>query len=260
MPDTANVFAVPYTHDDPEKFAYIVEKCCDHRPWFDDWGWEDPEERKRIAIKYLSDAYTNGKLMEVWDGANIVGVLVLNKVQYRTDATVHFLFFDHELANKRQLCLNAMKWAFEHFDVHRLCVEIPTYARALASFARKKLGFRYEAEARQFSWPKDAKPLSRRQAELGSRRHQATRYKQEWHDVLLLSVTKEEFDDYGRSLPETRRAEDGGVREPVRSGELSSTIPTTDRPSSATTVASNDSAATVPPAESSNQSAPATDR
>ena len=196
MTDTAHVFAVPYVHNSPEKLELIVNACCEHRPWFDDPTWRDPVQRRTATVLYLSDAARSpNRLWEVWAGANLVGLLILNKVTVHTDAHCHFIFFDHKLANKRVLCLNAMQWAFEHLDLHRLSVEIPTYARALANFARKKLGFRYEAEARTPSWPKDAKPLSTLASCLGSRRHQATLYEGQWHDVLLLSITRQEFTD-----------------------------------------------------------------
>jgi hypothetical protein len=181
MADIAGVIARPYIHDDPERFHYIVEQCCEHRPWFDDYTWEDPALKRTAVIGYLVDAFSNGRLWEVFDGG--------------------------KLANKRMLCLNGMRWAFGHLDLHRLSIEVPTYARALANFARKKLGFRYEAESRSFSWPQNAKALTVRLAELGSRKHQATLYKGSWHDVLLLSITNEEFDDFVRSLPQGSTAD-----------------------------------------------------
>ena len=197
----ANVIAIPYQHTDEAKFEYLLDQCCQHRPWFDDWAWEDKFERRKIVIGHIAKATTSGFVFEVWSGAKLVGLIILNEVAYRTDCRCHFIFFDRRLKDKQQLCLNAMRWAFDKWDLHALRVEIPTYARALAKFARKRLGFRYEAEARHFTWPRDARPLSEREAELGSRRHQATRYKGEWHDVLLLSVTRKEFD--GRTLQAT---------------------------------------------------------
>jgi RimJ/RimL family protein N-acetyltransferase len=209
--DVAGVIAIPYQHNDPEKIRDMLDKACEHRPWFDDYTWENPEARRTAASKYLANAFMHGRLWEVWDGAKLVGVLMLDEVRYRTDARCHFIFFDRKLANKRQLCLNVMRWAFDQLELHRLSCEIPIYARALASFARKKLGFRYEMEARQPSWPKGARPLNERLAELGSRRYQAVLYKGSWEDVLLLSTTRKEFDDfYERTQPRTGTAVEGG--------------------------------------------------
>jgi len=92
-----------------------------------------------------------------------------------------------------------MEWAFSEHPKHGwpglevLRIEIPTYAHALGAWARKRLGFRYEAEDRLIAWPEGSRKLSKKLAELGSRKHKATLYKGEWLDALLLSVTKEEF-------------------------------------------------------------------
>ena len=195
-----------YTHDDPMKLLLILDKVCDHRPWFNDHQWKDKELRYTVARRYLADAFLNGKLWEVYavsedNPAEITGIMVLNVIDYYIDARCHFIFFDHKLASKRQLCLEAMQWAFNTYEVHALRIEIPTYAHALIGWARRKLGFRYEAEARPLSWPKDAKQLTAKQSELGSRRYQATLYEDSWHDVLTLSVTREEFEArHGRTL------------------------------------------------------------
>jgi len=228
--DRSGVFAVPYVHNDPARLEYIIDKCAAHRPWFDDFVWEDPEARRKATVKYLANAWDEGHLWEVYRGKELVGVLLLNEVRFRTDASCHFVFFDRTLKDKRVLCLNVMRWAFEHLELHRLSIEVPTYARALANFARKKLGFRYEAEARVFSWPRDESPLSTQAAMLGSRKHQRTLYKHEWHDVLLLSITREEFRHFVRSIPETRGPEPEVVREAVRAGELPSPDAATDAP------------------------------
>lgn len=200
----SGLMAVEYVHNDPQRFLYILNKCCEHRPWFDDWTWEDEEARRKAVIDYLSEAKRDGKLWEVYNGRELVGILLLNGVRLRMDARCHFVFFDRKLKDKQDICLSTMAWAFKHLEVHRLSIEIPTYAMALVNFARKYLGFRYEAEARQFSWPKNASRLSAKKAELGSRKHQYTYWKRQWHDVLLLSVTRREFDDFVRTIAETR--------------------------------------------------------
>jgi RimJ/RimL family protein N-acetyltransferase len=204
-----------YVHEDPFKIMQILDEVCKHRPWFTDYLWEDPQVRRTSASWYLADAQANGKLWEVYkvDGevVDLVGIMMLNSLDYKIGAQCHFIFFDGELQSKRDLCLNMMQWAFDHLDLEILRVEIPTYAHKLASWARRKLGFRYEAESRPLKWPSGKRPLTRRQAELGSRKYRATYYKGQWTDALLLSITKEEFQQYVRSIHETGEREHSAV-------------------------------------------------
>ena len=185
--------AVPFSPMPQEKYLAIVDKCLAHRPWFPDSVWDSGPEYVRQAVHaHLADAFNNGKIWEVWRGGDLVGILLVNELVPFQDGRCHFLFFDNSLADKFQLCFNLMGWCFDHVPVEVLRVEIPTYARALLKFVRR-LGFRYEAEGRKFSWPQDGKPLSADEAKLGSRKHRAITYKGEPCDVLLLSVTADEY-------------------------------------------------------------------
>src|SRR5207249_11699877 len=81
---------------------------------------------------------------EVYRGDQLVGILHADEIVPKQDCKCHFVFFDHVLVDKRQLCLNTMAWLFEHYDLQVLRVDIPTYAAKLLGFLRKALGFRYE--------------------------------------------------------------------------------------------------------------------
>jgi len=202
MTDTAGVFAKPWEYD-PPRWTQLLDAVGDHRPWFRDEIWEDPAKRRQAAANLIVDALTNGRVWEVFAGQTLVGVVIVNQVDFNNTAQCHFVFFDHTLANKRQLCLNLMAWLFDEWHLETLRVEVPTYARSLAHWVHKKLGFRYEAEARDLQGSSER--LTRRQAELGSRKYRTTQYKGEWHDGLLLSITRQEFDDfYGRHEPHAR--------------------------------------------------------
>ena len=86
-----------------------------------------------------------------------------------------------------------MQWLYDKYELRVLRVSIPTYAAKLLGFLRKALGFRFEAEGRAFSWPANAEPLTADEAKLGSRKHAAILHGGQWHDLLLLSITHEEF-------------------------------------------------------------------
>ncbi len=185
--------AIPFSPYPPEKYSAIVEKCVAHRPWFGDQIWDSGPEYVRTAVHaHLADAFNTGKIWECWRGNDLVGILLVNECVPFQDARCHFLFFDNTLSDKFQLCFNLMGWCFEKLPVEVLRVEIPTYARALLKFVRK-LGFRYEAEGRKFSWPQDGRLLTADEAKLGSRKHRAITYKGESCDVLLLSITADEY-------------------------------------------------------------------
>jgi hypothetical protein len=191
--EPVTTLAVPFTPSPPEKYSHIVEKCVAHRPWFSDQIWDSGPEYVRTAVHaHLADAFNNGKIWEVWRGSALVGILLVNELVPFQDGRCHFLFFDNTLSDKFQLCFNLMGWCFDHIPVDVLRVEIPTYARALLKFVRK-LGFRYEAEDRPFSWPQNGRRLSADEAKLGSRKHHAITYKGESCDVLLLSITAGEY-------------------------------------------------------------------
>lgn len=205
-----------YTHDNIGKFLEIVERCCDHRPWFSDHLWENAALRRTEVIKYLADAAGGGKLWEVYhadaQGIVLTGIMLLNRVNFKIDAYCHFLFFDHNLRGKQRLCLDAMRWSFEHFELEALRIEVPTYASALNLWARRKLGFRYEAEATLEWWPKKK---TRRLLEAASSKRKATFHKGQWHDVVMLSITRDEFSEWTkhlarRGLDSTDTGADGG--------------------------------------------------
>lgn len=204
----------------PETIHTIIEHCCQHRAWFSDYLWDAPNRREitsaHIARMYYDMTQERAALWGVWRDSEIVGILHIGDIVPRTDAKCHFVFFDHKLADKRDLCVATMRWCFDKLDLHRLSVEIPTYARALAKFARK-LGFRYEAEGREPYTHKDERlePLGLAKAYVGSRRFASTLYEGNWHDQLCLSILREEFDElYGRSTRDQRSLEGEAVLDP----------------------------------------------
>ncbi len=215
MTEETGVFARPLVLE-RERWTLLLDRICSHRPWFEDRYWHDPKVRRQRAVAVLADALQYGFVWEVWRGAELTGVIFVNRLALDRDAYAHFVFFDRSLSDKQRLCINGLAWCFERLNLEVVRFEVPTYVRVLANWAHKKLGFRYEMEARQPSWPQTAKPLNERLAMLGSRRHRAVFYEGKWHDMLLLSLTREEFQaHHGSTRYRGReRADDSASRRP----------------------------------------------
>ena len=205
----------------PSILEEMLDGCVEHRPWFQDNVWNGgPAVRRAHATRYLSGAYVDGKVWEVWREDTLCGIFILNQVRLGLDAQAHFIFFDKTLVNKKQLCLGMMASVFadETLDLHALRVDLPVYAGRLAGFLRKALFFKYEAERR----------LPTKEAKAASRRHQAAYYNGRWQDVTLLSITKDEFHDEWTQHQQVgcEHGTDAGVDKGHRS------IPTGDSPES----------------------------
>ena len=161
----------------PERFDDIVTAATAHRPWFNDYAWDNDLLKRTIVIRYLAEAFANGRVWEVWRNDALVGILLVDRVNYGSDAYLHAIFFDRQLAGKRRIVLSAMQWAFEAFHLEALRSEAPAFMHILAKWMQRQLGFRFET-------PDGQGIAAKRRAYL---------WKGKWHDALLLSVTKDEF-------------------------------------------------------------------
>ncbi len=79
---------------------------------------------------------------EVWQDSpvDLIGILVLSKVDLGRDATAVYTFFDGKLRDKTEVLQWWIDWAFNALSLQRLSIEIPSYAFAALRHA-KKLGF-----------------------------------------------------------------------------------------------------------------------
>jgi RimJ/RimL family protein N-acetyltransferase len=206
--------AVPLDLSDPSKLTYILDRLVEHESEWSDFH-SDPETRRVLASQMLSECYApqpRVAILEVWflcDGEpHLVGLAGFTAINPKVNADFHPVFFDGKLRNafgKREILLRVMDWAFHAYGLHRLSIALPETSFALVDFTRKKLGFRFEGESRivkqrrvvthghlkSHRWL-PVTPTAR-EAELGSRRHQAILKNGQWHDELLLSVTRDEF-------------------------------------------------------------------
>ena len=214
--------AVPFDPSDPSKLSYLLDRMVEHEQHWTDFQ-KDPTTRRILASQFLADSLAKPDTVayEVWklsetEGPQVVGILGFTNINPQTSAQFHPVFFDGKLRNafgKRQLLLRALDWAFETYDLHRISIEVPEVFFALISFARKELGFRFEGEGRrihqQVAKPHGHKtyrqwvPIvpSSREAEWGSRKFQALYKDGKWLDLMLLSVTREEFRSFVREAP-----------------------------------------------------------
>jgi hypothetical protein len=99
------------------------------------------------------------------------GVLVLDCLKVGRSAEAHLSFWDKKLSVRKPLVSQMLGWAFDVYNLHRIAVMLPVYAKAVKFFVRDKLGFRKEGVMR------DAM-LSRGK----------------WIDVEIYALLKEEFD------------------------------------------------------------------
>lgn len=215
MIESRGIFkAVPLSvHLDPIKLEYILDRLVEHET-----EWSDFQKgRREIATARLAEHYTTSTsyILEVWrmDATpELCGLIGFTDITPNVDAQFHPVFFDGKLRNalgKRDLLLRSLDWAFQSWALHRISLQVPETSVALVDYARKKLGFRFEGERRSIKVRRAVGPKSRRwltlapsgqEAELGSRRYQALYKHGEWRDILLLSLTRDEFATFAREV------------------------------------------------------------
>jgi len=192
--------ATPYEPErgGPEKVQRILDAAANHPQWFN--GPSTPEERQHLAFWLLN--HPEHLTWEVWRGGELVGILLLWKITPKTDALLHFVFFDHNLAGKVGLLQRFLGYCFRDLGFQRITMEIPEDIEKLVSFARRKLAFRYEGESAVKSHPliadleratgKSGNPHTWVAAQ-GSRRERAHWRDGVWLDLICLRLTAPEY-------------------------------------------------------------------
>ena len=201
MNDGGELLAMPY---DPErggieKVQKILDHAAAHPQWFS--GPSDPEDRMALASWLLH--HPEHLTWEVWREGELVGILLLWKITPKTDALLHFVFFDHNLAGKVGLLQRFLGYCFRDLGFQRITMEVPEDVEKLVSFARRKLSFRYEGEAAVKSHPLVAE-LERATgssgnphtwvATQGSRKERAHWRDGKWLDLICLRLTAPEYE------------------------------------------------------------------
>lgn len=138
--------------------------CCPYRPWTGALAKNDtildacvahPDrflvspcsgDPRVLVAGLLTDP--DNAVWEVWRGATLCGILILDRIVARVDARLQFVFFDDELASKAPLLNDFVARCFSNFELHRLTFEAPMHMTTLTGFARRKLGFSVEGARR----------------------------------------------------------------------------------------------------------------
>ncbi len=183
------------------KAHLVLRRCAAHEGFFSDYirGCDGEcegfckdlspncERVKNVVAYTLAKADTLN--WEVWrkptDDAAIdfAGILRLERITVGCDANAHYFFFDGKLRDKTELLKAWNDWVFAEHDgwlpLHRVTIEVPTYAFALARHAAKELGFGgpYEYVRKSIKLP------------IEGVRKEAMRWRGNWHDLLIMGKT-----------------------------------------------------------------------
>jgi len=145
------------------KAQIIVKRCAAHEAFFSDYmrGCDKQcgglcrslSPSCSLAQKAVVSTLTkpDAMLWEVWDDQelDLVGILRLSEVVLGCSAKAHYFFFDGKLRDKTELLLEWKRWVFEEAGLHRVTIEVPAHAHALARHAERDLGFEMEGTMRK---------------------------------------------------------------------------------------------------------------
>jgi RimJ/RimL family protein N-acetyltransferase len=205
----AELFAQPYEQS-PDKDAKIVEAIGAHPWWYT--GPQSADQKYLSASLLLHDPFN--RHWEVWRGGQLVGIVMLSRIQWGADALLHFVFLDDDLTGKRELLLGFIEHCFLDLGFQRLSLEIPVYAHAILQFSRKKLGFRFEGEdqisqamtesgqklkVKSMFRKNHREPVAVILAAHASRRERSHWHQDKWFDVLCLRILRDEFSSFVES-------------------------------------------------------------
>jgi len=187
------------------KNAVILNRCAAHENYFTDYirgcpngecnGFCNDLSPTCAAVKdavRASILKPDTMTWEVWskgdDGVYIdfMGILRLERINLGCDAVAHYFFFDGKLTNKTELLQRWLDWGFsdsaDWVGLHRVTIEVPTYAYALAKHAARHMGF---------GGPYTFKH-KRSTLQVEGVRKDALLWRGEWHSLLTLGKINED--------------------------------------------------------------------
>jgi hypothetical protein len=105
------------------------------------------DDTRYDPVEFSKNLLKDAIILEVEGG----GFMSLSDLHPGTYAEAHLTFWDRHLSPRRDLIRECLLWAFMFFDLQRIEVVIPSFARAIRRFLKEKLGFIEEGILRKRS-------------------------------------------------------------------------------------------------------------
>ena len=158
-------FGAPSDYLTAEKVKELWEQASQFDVLFSDWT------KGRIEPFLSALLSKNAVWFEFYDTIEVkpVGVAYVTQVHNGFDAVGHFTFWDKTAKGREPIVRNLMRRVFNTYDLHRMTAKIPVYQKGVLAFARR-LGFEEEGRVRE-----------------------AVIYKENWNDLILLGIVRDEL-------------------------------------------------------------------
>jgi RimJ/RimL family protein N-acetyltransferase len=151
-----------------DRMQFLWHKLREFDVLFNDHVQGDFEAFVQHFIVQVDGEYRASGLM--WD-VDDVGMFLVNDIKPAISASAHFVFWDRKFSGREELCREMVKYGMEEFQLKRVQVEVPLYARKTMS-AVERIGFVQEGRLRD-----------------------TTLYKGEWFDSNIYSMIPTDFDE-----------------------------------------------------------------
>lgn len=181
-------------------------------------------DKRQLCLNVMGWCFTQLPVevlrVEIPTYATALVKFALRSLGFRYEAERKIVVERPTAIGKARQCYAALHWSLSQLPVR---VSDPQYfEKSAALFLGTIRNAMTELETRRdghsFRWPNHTAPLPAELAALGSRKHHATQYKGVWHDLLLLSVTQDEFVAFCRE-----QNSDGHESQASQSGESAGT-------------------------------------
>lgn len=194
MTEESKYLVVPFDLErgSRERFPAILDFLCAHPSWVTIPCRE--EHRRLLFGTILTDP--KNRILEVWEGADLVGLLYLGEIRPFVSGNVHWVFLDRELVGKQAVLHRWFAACFQEWEFQTLTVYAPEFIPTYLHFCRR-IGFRFQGEDRRHP---ALEKLGMENphvwvAKQGSRRERAhwNAEKSQWEDVFVLRMTPDDL-------------------------------------------------------------------